>query len=104
MTTLTPPTADCVHSTTPVAERPAAIALTAETRLRESGYLALRDVSCEVRDGVLDLHGHLPTYYLKQIAQALVIEIEGVRRVINRIEVIALSKPNTRRTCVTSHV
>ena len=66
-----------------------AIRLEAEDRLRRSGYLALRDVSCDARDGVAYLLGHLPSYHLKQVAQATVGGIEGVRRVVNRIEVIA---------------
>ncbi len=43
-----------------------------EARLRRSGYLALRDVSCDVRAGTVRLHGQLPTYYLKQVAQEVV--------------------------------
>jgi hypothetical protein len=60
---------------------------TAETLLWQSGYLALRGVTCEVDDGELCLRGSLPTYYLKQMAQELVSKVEGVRRVINQIEV-----------------
>jgi hypothetical protein len=60
----------------------------AESRLRRSGYLALRDVSCEAHAATVQLHGHLPTYYLKQLAQEVVAAVEGVRQVINRIEVV----------------
>ena len=63
----------------------------AESRLRRSGYLALRDISCTCHDGEMTLWGRLPTYYLKQLAQHLVAEIKGVRRIINEIEVLALS-------------
>jgi carbon storage regulator len=61
----------------------------AEDRLRRSGYLALRDIACEVRGGVARLRGRLPTQYLKQVAQAIVAEVEGVIAVSNEIEVIA---------------
>jgi osmotically-inducible protein OsmY len=61
----------------------------AEARLRAHPYLALQRVSCECRDGVLVLRGRLPTYYLKQIAQALVAGIDGVRQVDNQVEVAA---------------
>jgi carbon storage regulator CsrA len=61
----------------------------AEDHLRRSGYLALRDISCEVREGVARMQGRLPTYYLKQVAQAIVAEVEGVDAVINQIEVTA---------------
>jgi hypothetical protein len=63
-----------------------------EGRLRRSGYLALTDVACYVRDGVVYLRGRVPSYYLKQLAQAGAGEVEGVRRVVNRIEVTAATR------------
>ena len=63
------------------------LGLEAERRLWGSGYLALRDVSCEVHAEIARLRGRLPSYYLKQMAQAIVAEIEGVRRVVNLIEI-----------------
>jgi osmotically-inducible protein OsmY len=63
----------------------------AEGHLRRSGYLALRDIGCTCREGVVTLRGCLPTYYLKQIAQHVVAELEGVCGIINRIEVLASS-------------
>jgi hypothetical protein len=72
----------------PPAARRASAADLAERALRSSPYLALRNVACENRDGVLTLRGCLPTYYLKQVAQAVVAPIEGVRRVVNEIEVV----------------
>ena len=56
--------------------------------LERSGYSALRRVRCEFRDGVLRLRGRLPSHYLKQIAMAAVAEAEGVRTIINEIEVV----------------
>jgi len=61
----------------------------AEERLGQSGYLVLRDVRCIASDGVVYLHGCLPSYYLKQVAQEITAGVEGVRHVINRIEVLA---------------
>jgi osmotically-inducible protein OsmY len=66
-----------------------ALAHAAEQRLWRSGYLALRNVSCRACDGVVSLHGCLPSYYLKQVAQELASGVEGARLVINRIEVLA---------------
>jgi osmotically-inducible protein OsmY len=63
----------------------------AESRLRRSGYLALKDINCTYHDGEMTLWGRLPTYYLKQHAQHLVAEIKGVRRIIDEIVVLALS-------------
>lgn len=79
---------------TPDRERAASAAVagiedSAEGRLRSSPYLALRDVGCAARDGVVTLRGHLPTYYLKQLAQAVVAEVDGVRAVDNQIAVLA---------------
>ena len=59
----------------------------ARTRLRQSAYSAVRPVSCEYYEGVLTLHGHVATYYLKQIAQALIRGMEGVEEVNNRLTV-----------------
>ncbi|HZW30609.1 MAG TPA: BON domain-containing protein [Isosphaeraceae bacterium] len=67
------------------------IHLQVEERLRQGPYLALRDVSCLARDGVIYLHGCLPSYHLKQIAQELAAGAAGVGRVVNRIEVSAPS-------------
>jgi phosphocarrier protein len=55
--------------------------------LRKSPYFALRDVCCAYHDGVLTLRGFLPSYYLKQLAQSMVGDVEGVLRVVNEIEV-----------------
>jgi osmotically-inducible protein OsmY len=57
-------------------------------RLWATGYLTLRDVACEVRDGIAYLDGRLRSHYLKQIAQATAAEVDGVRAVDNRIKVI----------------
>jgi hypothetical protein len=68
---------------------PSEVRQEAEECIRRCGYLALRDIAIEDRGDHLCLSGHLPTYYLKQIAQAVVSEVAGVHRVVNRIEVIA---------------
>jgi osmotically-inducible protein OsmY len=61
----------------------------AETRLRRSGYPELRNVSCRFFEGVLTLRGGVPSWYLKQVAQSLVLPIEGVQELNNRLEVAA---------------
>jgi osmotically-inducible protein OsmY len=78
--------------------RRADVGLEAEYRLRRSGYLTLRDVSCDASAHGLQLRGRLPSYYLKQVAQAVVAEVEGVNRVINLIEVVSPEcRPTTGR-------
>jgi osmotically-inducible protein OsmY len=69
----------------------------AERALRSSPYLALRNVACECRDGVLTLRGCLPTYYLKQVAQAVVANVDGVRQVVNEIQVLSSGVREVRR-------
>jgi len=59
----------------------------AERRLRRSSYFVLSTIGCTYRDGVLTLQGHLPTQYLKQVAQETVSGLDGVRAIANQIEV-----------------
>jgi hypothetical protein len=59
----------------------------AENKLRRSAYLALQHLSCEFCAGELTLRGRLPSYYLKQVALAVVATVEGVRRIDDQIEV-----------------
>jgi osmotically-inducible protein OsmY len=61
----------------------------AESCLRGNPYLALKNVSCDYHEGVLTLRGCLPSYYLKQMAQAAVSRVAGAARIVNQIEVIA---------------
>ncbi len=77
----------------PVASPPAAspqvpLALQAERCLRSSPYLALRNIVCDSEEGIIVLKGCLPSYYLKQLAQATVNSLAGVTHVVNQIEVM----------------
>jgi osmotically-inducible protein OsmY len=56
--------------------------------LTSSPYLAVRRVNVEEQEGVLTLSGRLPNFYLKQMAQSSVSKVEGVRSIINRIDVV----------------
>ena len=71
------------------------VAERAETELRRNSYVALKNVACEFRDGVLILNGCLPTYYLKQVAQEAVARLDGIARIENRIEVVSPSRRTT---------
>jgi hypothetical protein len=74
------------------------IAEIAQAALRRSAYFELRNVSCDYSGGILTLHGRVPTYHLKQIAQASVADLPGVVEVHNRLEVTpdrGLSNLNT---------
>jgi osmotically-inducible protein OsmY len=59
-----------------------------QRQLLDNPYHALRSISWNYRQGVLTLHGRLPTYHLKQMAQAAVASVEGVEQVFNCIEVV----------------
>jgi hypothetical protein len=61
----------------------------AQTALRRSAYVELHDVTCDYSGGILTLKGRVPTYYLKQLAQASVASVPGVIEVHNRVEVTA---------------
>ena len=63
------------------------IAEIAQAALRRSAYFELRGVSCDFAGGVLTLRGRVPTYYLKQLAQATVVDVPGVVEIDNRVEV-----------------
>jgi len=63
----------------------------AENCLRHNPYLALKNVRCEYREGILTLRGCVPSYYLKQMAQTAVAQI-GVQNIVNEIEVISAGR------------
>jgi osmotically-inducible protein OsmY len=73
---------------TPTRSPRPAVQESAERRLRSNPYLALKNVSCDCRGGVLVLRGCLPSYFLKQVAQEAVARLEGVRAVDNQIQVV----------------
>jgi|GWRWMinimDraft_6_1066014.scaffolds.fasta_scaffold241239_1 osmotically-inducible protein OsmY len=63
------------------------IGAAAERRLRESPYYFLRALRCRVDGGVVTLIGRVPYGQLRQFAEAIVLRVEGVRAVVNRVEV-----------------
>jgi osmotically-inducible protein OsmY len=78
-------------------QRPTDVADQARALLLRNPYLALKNVSCEYNDGVLTLRGYLPSYYLKQIAQTIVANLEGVGRLVNAIEVVPAAPRRVER-------
>ncbi|MEQ8838289.1 MAG: BON domain-containing protein, partial [Lacipirellulaceae bacterium] len=55
--------------------------------LRKNAHHGLTCVTCEIRDGMVILHGKVPRYYVKQMAQEIAKNSEGVDSVVNRIQV-----------------
>lgn len=61
----------------------------AEAALKSSGYQAVARLGCEVLDGgVVFLSGVVSSFYHKQVAQAVVLRLNAVNRVENRVEVV----------------
>jgi hypothetical protein len=63
---------------------------TVRTRLQQSPYPTIRDLSFEYDQGVLFLRGRLPSYYHKQLAQTTLARIPGIHEIVNGTEVVAL--------------
>ena len=47
--------------------------------LRATGYLSLRDLDVFTTEGIVILRGKVPSYYLKQLSQAVVLELPRSR-------------------------
>jgi hypothetical protein len=77
-----------VHTEARAVERREAVA-GAEARLQNSAYRGeLRNVFCSYRGGILTLHGRVSSYYLKQLAQALVAGLGETGDLNNQVEVV----------------
>jgi hypothetical protein len=74
------PSPECVASPSSVAEQ-------IYRRLQTSPYPLHRNLRSTFRNGVLTLHGRVSSYYLRQMAWALVADIEGLEEFVDRIEV-----------------
>lgn len=56
--------------------------------LRKTGYLALAELSVRMMGNEVVLKGHVPSYYLKQLAHNIVLDVPGIHTIIDDIEVI----------------
>jgi len=76
------------------------IAEAANARLRASPYVSLRGLSCRCDDGgALFLQGRVPTFYLKQLVQETVADVEGVVQVVNKAEVVSSAASTAPSAC-----
>ena len=66
---------------------PGTIGQLAERRLRESPYYFLRFLECRCEQGVVTLTGRVPHSQLRLFAESIVDRVEGVQRIVNRIEI-----------------
>ncbi len=56
--------------------------------LRQAPYMELHHVTCEFHEGILTLRGIVSSFYMKQLAQTVVRSLDGVERLLNRVEVV----------------
>jgi hypothetical protein len=59
-----------------------------EQSLRETGYLALRDIEILRAENLMILRGLVPSYYLKQMAQEIVRKAIGNLAIQNELDVV----------------
>ena len=64
------------------------LVLRIEHALRATGYPPLRNLHVLAFEGIAVLGGAVPSYYMKQIAQAAVSGVPGVSDVHNELEVV----------------
>jgi osmotically-inducible protein OsmY len=60
----------------------------AKHRILHQPHLTMQRIWCDFDQGRLFLRGQVPSFYFKQLAQEAVVGIEGVRQVVNEIEVV----------------
>jgi osmotically-inducible protein OsmY len=54
-------------------------------QLQATGRPTLQEIRVHERHGTVVLSGHVPTFYLKQLAQAIASSVDGVNRVCNQM-------------------
>jgi len=55
--------------------------------LEQSPYLSRRNLRFETVDGRVRLHGVVPSYFQKQMAQETLLKVDGVDEIENHLEV-----------------
>ena len=58
--------------------------------LGSSVYPALRSLRCEYEENAVVIYGLVPSFYQKQVAQALLLTNHRITAVINRAEVVQI--------------
>jgi osmotically-inducible protein OsmY len=60
----------------------------AKRRIFHQPHLKQQRIWCECEQGRLFLRGQVPSFYYKQLAQEAVCGMDGVKQVVNEIEVV----------------
>lgn len=63
------------------------VAHAVKAALQKSGFTCLQKADCTVVQGVVELHGQVHSFYIKQMGQETVRRISGVTQVVNQLEV-----------------
>ena len=56
-------------------------------RLNESAYPSIKHIDCQFDDGILVLRGRLPSFFMKQVAQETIADLDGIKEIVNCVEV-----------------
>jgi hypothetical protein len=76
-----------IRPASPAAPQDARIRTLARWALDNSPYQAMSHLDCQVADGAIVLSGVAPSFFLKQLAQELVLRLDCDYRIDNRVEV-----------------
>ena len=60
----------------------------AHRMLSSSVYSELRLLRCEYQEGAVVIHGQVPSFYYKQLAQAMLMANPHIDVVVNQVEVL----------------
>ncbi|MHB8861097.1 MAG: BON domain-containing protein [Pirellulaceae bacterium] len=69
-------------------DRERKIEAAAHLQLQQAPYRELHHVTCDYHEGILTLRGRVSSFYMKQVAQTVVRCLNGVDRLLNRVEVV----------------
>jgi osmotically-inducible protein OsmY len=59
----------------------------AQAGLLASPYREVQKINCLFSNGVMLLRGQVSTFHMKQVAQTILMNIEGVNQIVNSIQV-----------------
>jgi osmotically-inducible protein OsmY len=82
-----------LNTKTPTAAGGSEIEEAANRRLRESAYIELRRVNVSCDNSSIRLFGCVSSYYIRQLAQAMLQGLDGVKSIDNRLEVVQRRLP-----------
>jgi hypothetical protein len=73
-----------------ISDKPSVVALRVRERLSSCPYSHyLNQVQIHYASATLTLKGSVPTYYLKQVLQTLLRDLEHVDRIVNEVDVVS---------------